>query len=365
MNNKITSLFLIIIAGALFLTGCAGGGQASATSWPGLSADDTTAYVASNRHVYAIDLSSHTEKWRFPNPQDNKLSFFATPTLTTDGQLLAGSYENTLFSLDPKTGVVKWQYADTSDNYIYRYIAAPLTVEQGIFAPATNNILYALDLQGNVLWTFPTAGPLWATPTTDPGCKCIYLPSQDHTLYSIDAQSGKLNWHTPDLGGSIVGTPAVGTGVLYTGTFANELLALNANNGQVIWKIPTKDWVWGGPILNNNILYFGDLSGAFYAVDATNGSVKWQQQFDSAITQPPLIADERIYFTTEAGSVYALDLNGTTQWNKSLGEKVKAFTSPVKAGDLILVAQVGADGLLVAFDTQGNQQWVFTPETKK
>jgi eukaryotic-like serine/threonine-protein kinase len=362
MKIKITSLFLVLIIGALFLTGCAGGaGQASATSWPGLSADDTTAYVAYNRHVYAVDLTNGLEKWRFPVTQDNKRSFYATPTLTTDGQLLTGSYENILFSVDPKTGTEKWQYAD-ADN---RYIAAPLAVEQVIFAPNANNNLYAMDLQGNLLWTYSTAGPLWATPATDPDCKCIYLPSMDHTLYSIDAKSGKLNWQTQALGGSIVGTPAYGSGVLYVGTFANELLALNANNGQVIWRTPTKDWVWGGPILNNNILYFGDLSGAFFALDATNGSVKWQQQFVGAITQSPLIADDKIYFTTDPGSVYALDLNGTTLWNKNLGEKVKAFTSPVKAGDLILVAQIGTDGLLVAFDAQGNQKWVFTPETKK
>jgi outer membrane protein assembly factor BamB len=362
MKIKISSLFILLITGALFLTGCAGSaGQRSATGWPGLSADDTTAYLADNRFVYAVNLSNGLEKWRFPVTSDNKRSFYATPTLTSDGQLIAGSYENVLFSLDPNTGVEKWQFTD-ADN---RYIAAPLVIETGIFAPNANNNLYALDLQGNLLWTFTTSGPLWATPTSDPDCKCIYLPGMDHLLYSIDAQTGELNWQTSELGGSLVGTPAFGSGVLYFGTFNNELLALNANNGQVIWKVPTQDWVWGGPILLDNVLYFGDLSGAFYALNIEDGSVKWQQQADGAITQSPLLSDEKIYFTTAAGSVYALDLNGTTLWTKNLGEKVKLFTTPVRAGDLILVAQTGADGLLVAFDAQGTQKWIFTPEVKK
>ena len=365
LNN--TSLFILLLAGALFLTGCAGSaGQRSATGWPGLSADQTTAYLADNRFVYAVDLNNHLEKWRFPITSDNKRSFYATPTLTTDGQLIAGSYENVLFSLDPETGVEKWQFTDANN----RYIAAPLTVEQGIFAPNVNNNLYALDLQGNIQWTFPTAGPLWATPSADPDCKCIYLPSMDHTLYSIDAQNGSLNWQTPDLGGSIVGTPAFGSGVLYTGTFANELLALNANNGQVIWRTPTNDWVWGGPILKDNILYFGDLSGTFYALDIENGSIKWQQQFDGAITNSPLVTDDRIYFTTEAGSIFALDFGGKQLKTINLNDeksKLKLNVSPVKAGDLILVAvaQTGTDQLLVAYDTDLNQQWAFIPETKK
>jgi eukaryotic-like serine/threonine-protein kinase len=135
----------------------------------------------------------------------------------------------------------------------------------------------------------------------------------------------------------------------------------------VIWKTPTTDWVWGGPILKNNILYFGDLNGTFYALDTTNGSVKWQQQFDGAITNSPLVTDDRIYFTTEAGSIFALDLSGKTIKTTSVGEKLKLNATPVKAGDLILVAvaQTGTDQLMVAYDTDLNQQWAFVPETKK
>jgi outer membrane protein assembly factor BamB len=95
--------------------------------------------------------------------------------------------------------------------------------------------------------------------------------------------------------------------------------------------------------------------------------VKWQHQADGAITQSPLIADETIYFTTDAGSLYALNLNGKNLWTRDLGEKARLFTSPVKAGDLILVAtaHTGVDQFLVAFDTNGNQKWVFIPEAKK
>ena len=364
MKIKLSSLSILLIVGALILSGCAGGaGQASATSWPGLSADATTAYLAYNRHVYAVDLSNGREKWRFPAEQDNKRSYYATPTLTKDGQLLAGSYEYVLFSIDPAIGGEKWSFTD-ADN---RYIAAPLVTEQFIYAPNANNELFALDLQGNLRWTFTTSGPLWTTPATDPECECIYLPSMDHSLYSIDAQTGNLNWETTDLGGSIVGTPAVGSGVVYVGTFNNELLALNANNGQVTWKTSTTDWVWGGPILLEDTLYFGDLSGAFYALNAANGSIQWQQQADGAITQSPLVTDGNIYFTTAAGSVYALDLNGKTLWTKNMGEKAKLFTTPVQAGDLILIAtaHTGVDDYLVALDTAGNQKWVFIPEAKK
>lgn len=359
MKFKTPLIFFVLIVGILVLSGCAGNTQATATGWPGLSADEDTAYLAHNRHVYAVNLSNGLEKWRFPVEQDNKRSFYATPTFTTDGQLLVGSYEYILYSLDPDSGVEKWNF-DEADN---RYIAAPLATEQGNFAPNANNEMYALDLQGNQRWVFETTGPLWATPVADPECECVYLPSMDHKMYSIDAQTGTTNWLTEDLGGSIVGTPAYDSGTLYIGTFANELLALNASNGQVLWRTPASDWVWGGPVVQDGIVYFGDLGGTFYALDAATGSVKWQQKFDGAISQSPLVTEDRLYFTTEAGSVYALNLNGTTLWTKNLGSKL--FTSPVQAGDLILIAPTGADEYLYAFNTDGAQQWVYIPEAKK
>ncbi len=75
----------------------------------------------------------------------------------------------------------------------------------------------------------------------------------DHRVYSIDSQNGQENWQTEDLGGSIVGIPAFNPeGVLYAGTFASEMLAIDAHNGQVIWRRPTNDWVWGGPVLQDD-----------------------------------------------------------------------------------------------------------------
>jgi outer membrane protein assembly factor BamB len=358
MKFKFPLIMLVLIAGTLLISGCAGNSQATATGWPGLSVDGETAYLAHNRHIYAINLSNGLERWRFPVEQDNKRSFYSTPTLTTDGQLLAGSYEFILYSLDPASGVEKWSSEDADD----RYIAAPLATEQGIFAPNANNTLYALDLQGNQRWVFPTTGPLWATPATDPDCECIYLPSMDHKLYSIEAQSGDTIWLTEDLGGSIVGTPAYDTGRLYFGTFANELIALDASDGKTIWRAATSNWVWGGPIVRDGVLYVGDLDGTFYALDAATGSVIWQQKFDGAITQSPLVTEDTLYFTTEAGSVYALNLNGTTLWTKNLGHKL--FTSPVQAGDLILIAPSAAEEFLIAFNADGAQQWVYIPEEK-
>ena len=357
-SNKYIFITTIILA-AFLLSAC-GGNVGTASSWAGLSTDTENAYLAFNQHVYSINLDNGTEKWRFPAEVKGQRAYYAAPTLTADGQLIVGDYSNTLHSLNPASGAEIWSYTGATD----RYVGSALSATDLIYIPNAGNELYTLDMSGNLQWQFSSEGPLWATPVTEDTCECIYIPSMDHHLYAIDAKTGIQRWMTEDLGGSLVGTPALSPeGVLYVGTFGSQLVAVDSKYGDILWTTPTTDWVWGGPILQGDTLYFGDLGGTLYAVDARTGNIRWQKTPDGPITESPLVTEDAIYITTETGGFFALDLNGNVLWNKTFEGKL--HTSPVKAGDKILVAATGNPELLYAFDTSGNQLWAFTPETKK
>ena len=332
-----------------------------ATSWPGLLANDRQVYLAYNQHVYAIDLATGMEVWRFPVEADAKKTFFAAPSLTVDGQLIVGGYDNTLYSLNRDTGSVLWSFTEAKD----RYIGSPLVVEESIFAPNAGKQLFALNTEGRFLWSFESQSAHWTRPATDPDCQCIYLSSMDHRIYSIDAQTGRLKWMTDDLGGAIVGTPAYDSrGVLYTGTFANEVVAVDAGNGAVLWRTPTNGWVWGGPVLADEALFFGDLSGTLYAADPQTGEITWSIQVDGRISASPLVTQDTIYFNTENGSLYAVGNDSSFVWPQPKLIGGKLYTTPVLAGDTLLVATVGSEQLLYALDLNGNQKWTFVPAEK-
>jgi outer membrane protein assembly factor BamB len=352
---------LLFLTFSVVLSACAGG-TGVATSWPGVAADETTAYLTSNQHVFAIDLANGTEKWRFPAQADNKISFYASPALTPDGQLLAGGYNHVLYSLDPATGTVNWSFSGAKD----RYVGSPLATEAGIFAPNADGTLYALDHAGKQLWTFKTERAQWSKPVSDPECECIYLASMDHHLYSLDAQTGELKWKSDALGGALVGTPAYGDpGVLYVGSFNKEMLAIDAETGKLSWQTPfkTTNWVWGGPALTEDRLYFGDLSGTFYGLNAADGSPAWDPlNPGGSIAESPTVSGDTIYFVTETGTLYGVDTSGQIKVNKTIGGKL--YTSPVLTGDTLLLAPVGAESPLYALDLNGVEKWKFTPEEK-
>jgi outer membrane protein assembly factor BamB len=354
MKSKIILTIFILPVLALWLSACGSRSAMTAAGWAGVTTDGDSAYVSFNTHVVAVNTTNGTERWRYPLEADPKVTFYAPPTLTEDGRLIVGGYDNVLYSINPSSG----QGTPIYEGAEGRFVGGILVTSENIFAPSADHFLYALDLNGNLRWKFETTEPLWAKPAIDPECNCVYLSAMDHRIYALEVQSGDVIWSTEELGGAIVGTPAVSDeGVLYVGTFAKEMLALDAVSGNVLWRFPTQDWVWGGPNLDANNLYFGDLSGTFYALERQSGVSRWQIQPEagSSIVGTPLITDDGIYFTNETGSLVAVSPEGAIRWNQPLGTNL--HSGPVQAGETILVATSNPETLLIAVDSNGVQRW--------
>lgn len=353
MKRKI-NLILIILILSIALSACTGRSSMTASGWAGLTTDEDTAYLTFNTYIIAVNLANGTERWRYPSEADPKLTFYAAPGLTEGGDLIVGGYDNVLYRLNAQNGQATILF-DAAEG---RYIGAPLVTSNLIYAPSADHKLYALNMDGQKVWEYETAEPLWAKPATDPDCSCIYLTSMDHKVYALEAATGATVWISEDLGGSIVGTPGISAdGMIFVGTFANELVALDAATGKELWRFQAQNWVWAGPAVSEDMLYFGDLSGTFYALDPHNGESQWQLQPDGAIVGKPLITEDGIYFTTEEGSLVAVNSEGAIRWNQPFETNLHA--GPVTAGDLILVATSNPENLLIAVDSNGVQKWSY------
>jgi outer membrane protein assembly factor BamB len=367
MRHNRFFLLLPILALAAFLSACAGGAQ-TANSWPGLSVDGDTAYIAFNRSVYAVNLDDGTQRWVYPGPDqtvEGNPSFFAPPAVSSDGRLVVGDYLKKLRLLDAENGSETiggaWPFTGATN----LYVGSPLTVGSEIYAPNSDGSLYALSVSGDPLWnsqTFNTDQGLWVKPATDG--EFLFVPSQDHNLYALDIATGSQVWMI-DLGGASLGTPALSEdGRLYIGSLNKEMLALDSRTGDPIWEFPTLEIIWAGPVLADGVLYFGDMSGNFYAVDAETGTQLWNASLGSPILSSPLAVDDRIYVTTEGGTLFIYSTDGSRVREVPV-TGAHLYSSPVQADDLILVSPMDIDALLLAFSLEGDQQWTFTPTQER
>ncbi len=351
-----TILILLLIAVAL--ASCTGGAsrRVVASGWAGVVADEETAYLAYNTHVYAVNMTNGTERWRYPNEPDAAITFYSKPAITEDGQLIVGGYNHTVYSINPINGQLNWTFEDSEG----RFIGGPLATSQGIFIPSTDTYLYALNFEGQPLWREPykTEKEIWASPAGDDACNCIYLASMDHKVYAIDAATGNTVWVTDDLGGAIVGTPTnTEEKNLFVGTFAEELVALKTDSGSESWRFAAQDWIWGGAALSEDALYFGDLSGTFFSLDPVSGAQNWQIQPGGAIVDTPLVTDEAIYFAAEEGLLISVSSEGVINWQQPFDGNT--YSSPILANNFLLISTTDPASLLVALDPNGVQKWTY------
>ncbi|HXF84494.1 MAG TPA: PQQ-binding-like beta-propeller repeat protein [Anaerolineales bacterium] len=356
----------IILLGAVLLSACSG--PVRGTTWPGLSADNTTAYLADGSFVYAINIKDGREVWHFPAKVDSKLLFYAPPVLTPDGLVIVGSAGNdhSLFALDPanldpetQSPLAAWTFTAAKD----QWMASPLIIGDKLFAPNGDGNLYVLDLddgQSNkqAVKTIELGGRLWAQPVTDG--ERVFVTSLDHSVIAVDIETYEILWRE-EVNGAIPGSATLGTdGMLYVGSLASKLEKFDPLSGEHQTVLETENWIWSAPAVDGDTLYFGDLSGNFYSFNAATATLNWSIKPDGPITANALVQNDHVLLATESGVLYAIGKDGSTLWFEEIGGQL--YTTPVVAGDLILVAPLGTDFYLAALNTEGRQVWTFTPE---
>ena len=64
--------------------------------------------------------------------------------------------------------------------------------------------------------------------------------------------------------------------MVYVGTGAGDLLALDLESGKPRWKYSTGELIGeSSPAISGGVVYIGDLGGSVHAVNAADGMRKW------------------------------------------------------------------------------------------
>lgn len=353
---------LIVIFLGLLVSGCRGSG-AIAAGWPGITIQGNTAFVADNQAIYGVDLNVGGDQLAtYPAEAIRGATYFHAPVILDVDTMLIGGYNNDIYTIDLEDGSSAEFFTEAKN----RWVGAPLLVEDVIYAPNSNGQVYALSLDGESLWEFETDAAIWATPVY--ADDRLYVASQDHHLYAINANTGDEIWDT-DLGASSVSSPALAEdGTLYVGTFGSEVFAIDSQSGSILWRLNTEDWVWGSPVIGSDgMLYVTDLSANLYAIDTTSETIVWQKMVDtgSSITGSVLPYNDALFVVTRSGVIASYDLQGERLWKEELGEEEEGafYGTPVAAENgTILVSAVGAEAVVYAYSANLEPLWQFTPE---
>lgn len=287
--------------------------------------DGSTAYAASgDDYLYAIDIPSGTQKWRFETYDYGETGswiaiagsrIYATPCFPDGNSQQAG-----LCALSAKTGKLKWAwYADCN-------CAPKPFIETGPVVSGTT-VVFAYRAGGAYGKSYVTAvdassgNTLWQTvggsgnPSGSIGPNLpaisggnVYVGT-DYGLCSLQLSSGSLNWCS---GPAVLGTsPAVAKGVVYTTTVQYShavFYAFNASTGTQIWQYAPPSGYFGyadPPAIAGHRVYFAaNQDGPVYALNAVTGKLIFRAGGTSQLADvlsPPSVANGVVYAGCYAG----------------------------------------------------------------
>ncbi len=179
---------------------------------------------------------------------------------------------------------------------------------------ALSKITSALPVKNGAvkpLWSFKCEDEIRGTPLLNQGV--LYSGCYDNNLYALNAADGQFMWKYPTDGG-IVTRPAFYDNNIFVGSEDKLLHVVNARTGKVVWTYITEGKVRSSPRIAEGHVFFGSDDLYLHAVNLNSGRAVWKYATDGAVHSTPLVVNDLVYVGTESGSFYAVDFRGVMKW---------------------------------------------------
>ena len=188
-----------------------------------------------------------------------------------------------------------------------------LLVSPAHFAQIAGPKQLALSQALIVKWRYQTDLISNLTPAADK--TTVFLPLAAGTLIALNAQDGKLLWRA-EAGGDFSAAPTTDERSVYSatsyaapdkGALHGTLRALSKSTGVTLWMRTLPGPIAGSLAAGDKALFGGSTDGRVYAFDKHTGLTLWINQYAESFSSQPLLAGNMVYVGSETGTLFALD----------------------------------------------------------
>lgn len=293
-----------------------------------------------------------------------KLVRLLAPPVVGDGTVYTLDAKGRVSALTTDRGKRIWQSNITPDGEEEGALGGGVALANGVlFASTGYGDVVAFDAATGIeLWRERIGIPLRAAPAISEGR--LFVVTYDNQLFALDAGDGGVLWTyvgIAETAGLIAtATPAADGGIVVAPLSSGELVGLRAADGRVVWSdtlartgrvtaLAELSNINGRPAIQDGIVYAVSHAGRMVAVDLNTGARVWTQNIGGV--ESPWIAGQFIYLITTDAEVLALSRrDGRIRWVTQLPRFRKPaerrdriiWSGPLLASDrLILVSSTG------------------------
>lgn len=261
-------------------------------------------------------------------------------------------------ALDPLNGKTVWEINLGKEKPIK--ISGGLTASyEKIFFGTENGELIALDAEtGEELWRVNAGGEILAKPLADENVIVVHSSRGD--LVAFDESTGNQKWKittdVPSLNLRGDSAPVSAAGGVFWGMPNGRLGAALLNSGNLIWQqiiampkgateIDRLVDVDANPVISGSTLYTLGFNGQLVAIDLQTGQAIWKRSYSG--TNNFVVLGNSIYIVSDQDVIYGIDTRSGTELWKNVDLKYRKLSAP----SLI-------NGYLAIGDGEGYLHWL-------
>lgn len=260
----------------------------------------------------------------------------------------------------------------TGTGYRRRLIAGPVAGGGSVFVADADGIVSAFDLaSGNRRWRRDSrrdeddVGTIGAGVALDG--ETLYVATGLSEVLALNAADGAVRWRV-DLPAPARGAPCVADGRIFVPTVASQLVCLAAEDGKRIWQhraapTTTIPLGLGTPAAEGETVVAGFPSGELFALRASDGRVLWSESLAAAgtgalsdiagVRASPVLAGGRAIAVGVGGLTICVDVrSGRRLWEQETGGTEAAWV----AGDWVFMTNDAGQVAALGRDS-GQVRW--------
>ena len=349
------------------------------TDWPQAGGNPTHAM----HHLAAGEELRQAWRVSIGEGSSDEQRLLAAPVVG-DGRIFAMDVDAEVSAFSTETGARIWRVETVPEDEEEGELGGGLAYHNGwLFVTTGSAQVIALDAgTGDEIWRQGVPGPVRAAPTVSDGR--VFAVTVDNQLQALDAEDGAILWSHAGiaetaglLGGA---SPAVDGGIVIVPYSSGELFALRVENGRFVWSdtlaairrvdaVSALADIRGHPVMDRGRVFAVSHSGRMVAIDLRTGVRAWEQRIGG--TQTPWVAGDFLYVLTTEGQLVCLSWSdGRIRWVLSLQrfedeeeqEDPIIWAGPVLAGDRLIVAGSHSEVLSISPYTGTIMGWLETSE---
>jgi len=218
--------------------------------------------------------------------------------LRSDGLLYFSTRNGLVFCLDGLKKRILWKFKAEAD-----FLTSPCLGAHGLTIYDRSNTLYHLDLQGQLIWQKKIEASIASELRENEGI--IYFGLESGELIALDSNRGEEIWRFK-AGGAVRAAPAFSGQHVIFGCDDGKVYFLT-EKGKFAGNFSAGSGIRVAPVVDDDRLYFGSADNHFYCLGLARRSRKWRILMGGRISTEPIVDKKRLYFFTSNNVLYCLN----------------------------------------------------------